>query len=101
MHSISQAQRLGSTADFWGAVARDAGNPAPHTPDIQMVPGRHAGDTLLTAIPALVPLRIRAQQFLHGVDTVSIFQECSYVHKSKEDYTLCGSELHSFRKPCH
>lgn len=30
MHGISWAQRLGSTADFRGAVARDAGTPSHH-----------------------------------------------------------------------
>lgn len=47
-------------------------------------------------------MHIRAQQFLHSFDyAVSIFRECNYVRKSKEDYALFGSERHSFRKPCH
>lgn len=46
-------------------------------------------------------LRIRAQRFLHGFDTVSISQECNCARESKEDQASFGLELRSVGKPCH
>lgn len=52
--------------------------------------GQRGGETLFTIIQAQspIPFYIQAQSFLHGFNIFSIFQECNYVHKSQEGYSV-------------
>lgn len=64
----------------------------PGAPPIRMTSkcaaGWRVGETLFIIIQAQSPFYIQAQSFLHGFNIFSIFQECNYVHKSQEGYSV-------------